>query len=76
MKTIFPSLEEMREDELIEIFKTVVNLDREVRKAKEELREEGKLKITEKEKELINNLEQEKMLELGYEPGYNQKLKF
>lgn len=73
MKSLFPKLKEFSDDSLYEIFKTVVNLDRDVRKAKEELKDEKKLSINASEEELIKILEQEKQLSLGYEPGYNQK---
>jgi len=74
MKSLFPQLKEISDDSVYEILKTVLSLDRDVRKVKEELKDDKQLSISASEDELLTILQQEKMLGLGYEPSYNKKI--
>lgn len=63
------SLHEISKDKITDMVGEILSLDRKWRKI---LEENEDLRGTDyKEKDI---LEQNKMLELGYEPGYNQKL--
>lgn len=73
MRERFPFLSNYSSDLVVNMFKVLVTLDRDVRRAKEELKDEKKISISASEEELLVILEQEKQIELGYESGYNEK---
>ena len=66
MKNYFPQLERLEDGEVDLIFKKLLNLDRLVRKAKEELKIENKIKLSEKEEMLLEALQKNTQKKLGY----------
>ena len=72
MRARYPKLQELQKELLYRVLKDTVDVDRDARKAKEELREENKLDRDDNEELLVTALQQEKQMELGY--GDTRKL--
>lgn len=66
---MYPALQEVPQETMYEAMKLIIDNDRDIRKAKEELRDEKKISRSAEEEELVTALEQTQQLELGYEPG-------
>jgi len=73
MKNYFPELNDLRDETIYAIFKKLISLDRVVRSAKEELRDDNQISLDDDEQLLLKILQQEVQLSLGYEAGFNDK---